>query len=452
MGDTSAFGLVPRCTSTLVKKQYHWGYLVVFMTTLLSLLIWLGSKWYFNDWYDDQWKYVAKIGSMGATTLICWAFILSTRFSIVERLFGGLDKVYKAHRHVGQAAFFLIFLHPIFLAMHRLPEWGHFASFFWFSGDWVRNTGIIALLMFIVLVAVSIWISLKYHVWKQTHHFFGLMLIVVIVHMVIADAEIMRFPLLRAWFFGWLAVAVLCYLYIRVLYRWWGPLYDYEVAKAPEHGDIIEIFLQPVRPHRHLKHRPGQFIYISFNTEKLSAEPHPFSISSPPRESHLRISVKELGDWTAALRKLQPGDRAHVWGPYGKFGDKIYLDRELNPVLIAGGIGLTPFLSMIKDEAFLEVENRKTHLIYSVVKPEEALYHDEIESLHLDHDKFVYIPHCSDEEGYLHAEVIGEKAGGLDGKMFLICGPAPMMDSVKEDLQKHGVGIERIFTEDFSVI
>jgi predicted ferric reductase len=433
-----------------LKKQYHWGYLVVFLTTLTSLLIWLGSKWYFNDWYDDRFKYVAKIGSMGATTLICWAFILSTRFQIVERLFGGLDKVYKAHRRIGETAFFLIFLHPIFLAMHRLPDWAAFGSFFWFSGDWIRNTGIIALLMFIVLVALSLWVKLRYHIWKQSHHFFGLMLIIVVVHMVVANAEIMRFPLLRAWFFAWIGLALLCYLYIRVLYRWFGPLYDYEVAEAREHGDIVEIYLKPLR--RHLKHRPGQFIYVSFDTEKLSAEPHPFSISSPPQSPHLRISVKELGDWTSELGKLQGGERVHIWGPYGHFGDKIYKDPKLEPVLIAGGIGLTPFLSMIKDEVFLAVENRKRYLIYSVVKPEEALYHDEIESLHLDHEKFVYIPHCSDEEGYLNAKSIGEKVGGLDGKMFLICGPAPMMNSLVEDLQKNGVGIERIFTEDFSII
>lgn len=435
-----------------MKKQYHWGYAVVITTTLLSLLIWLGSMWYFEDWYDDPFTYVAKVGSMGATTLICWTFILSTRFPIVERLFGGLDKVYKAHRQIGQSAFYLILLHPLFLGIRLLPEWGEFFSFFGFSGDVVRNTGIIALLLFIALVAVSLWISLRYDVWKQTHHFFGLMLLVIIVHMIVASAEIMRFPLLRAWFFAWLAVAVFCYIYIRLLYRWIGPLYDYEVVKTPERGDIIEIYLKPVRPRRHLIHRPGQFIYISFDTDRVSAEPHPFSISSPPGQAHLRISVKELGDWTSELGKLQGGERARIWGPYGKFGDKLNADPVLDPVLVAGGIGLTPFLSMIKDESFLQAEGRTTHLIYSVETPDEALYHDEIESLERERDQLVYIPHSSDEEGFLDATVIGEMVGGLDGKKFLICGPAPMMDSVTEDLQKHGVGIERIFTEDFSVI
>ena len=435
-----------------MKKQYHWGYAVIATTTVLSLLIWLGSMWYFDEWYDEPFTYVAKVGSMGATTLICWTFILSTRISVVERLFGGLDKVYKAHRHVGQTAFFLILLHPLFLALRLLPEWQQFLSFFWFSGDWVRNSGIIALLLFFALVSVSLWISLRYHVWKQTHHFFGLVLIVVIVHMIVANAEIMTFPVLRAWFFAWLAIAVLCYAYIRLLYRWIGPLYDYEVVATTERGDIIEISLKPVRPRRRLRHRPGQFIYISFDTDAVSAEPHPFSISSPPEEPHLRISVKELGDWTSGLDSLRGGERARIWGPYGKFGDNLAADPDLDPVLIAGGIGLTPFLSMITDDQLLHETDRTIYLIYSVETPDEAIYHDDIESLNLDPDRFVYVPHSSDDDGFLDATTIADKVGGLDGKTFLICGPAPMMESIADDLKKHGVGIERIATEDFSVI
>ncbi len=435
-----------------MKKQYYWGYTVVGATTLVSLLIWLGSMWFYDDWYDEPFTYVAKIGSMGATTLMCWVFILSTRFCVVERLFGGLDKVYKAHRRIGQAAFFLILLHPLFLALRGVPEWGEVISFFWFSGDAVRNTGIFALLLFVALIAVSVWISLRYHVWKQTHHFFGLVLLIVIVHMVIANAEIMRYPLLRVWFFAWLAIAVLCYVYIRVLYRWIGPLYDYEVVTVTELGDITEVYLTPVRPRRRLLHRPGQFLDISFDPDKVSAEPHPFSLSSPPHEPQLRISVKELGVWTSELSTLRGGERARVWGPYGTFGDALNTDLELDPVLIAGGIGLTPFLSMIRQEGFLEEGDRTAHLIYSVEKPDEALYHDEIESLNLDLDTLIYISHSSDEEGLLDAKTIGEKVGGLEGKKFLICGPAPMMESITEDLQKNGVGIERIVTEDFSVI
>lgn len=440
-----------RVLSAVMRKQYFWGYAVVVATTVMSLLIWLGSKWYFDEWYDDPFRYVAKVGSMGATTLICWTFILSTRFAIVERLFGGLDKVYKAHRNIGRVAFFLILLHPTFLAVPLIPQWGEFLRFFWFSGDWVRNSGIIALLLFIILVSLSLWIRLRYHVWKQTHHFFGLMLLAVIIHAIVADAEIMSYPLLTAWFFSWFAVAVFCFLYIRLLYRWMGPLYDYEVDSVARRGDVTELHLTPVKPGRRLAYRPGQFIYISLDADTVSAEPHPFSISSPPREPQLRLSVAEVGDWTNGLSGLQGGERVRVWGPYGQFGDRVHSDAGLDPVMIAGGIGVTPFLSVVADDRFLNAEDRTAHLIYSVVTPEEAVYHDEIASLDRD-DTLVYIRHNSDEEGLLDAEAIGEMVGGLDRKIFLICGPAPMMDSITKELRQHGVGIDRIFTEDFSVV
>lgn len=151
-----------------VKKQYLWGYLLVLNTLLITYAIWIGTMWYLDDWYDDAFKYPAKVGSMGTTLLMCWAFILSTRFKLVEYLFGELDKVYKAHRRIGELAFFLIFLHPVFLGWHLLPDWQSYARYFWFSPDWARNTGILSLVLFTVLVGLSIWITLQYHRWKQT--------------------------------------------------------------------------------------------------------------------------------------------------------------------------------------------------------------------------------------------------------------------------------------------
>lgn len=84
----------------------HRGLAAILVSLLISYALWLGSMAWYGDWYKDVWKYPAKVGSHGATLLMCWAFILSTRFKVVERIFGGLDNVYKAHRYVGEAAFF----------------------------------------------------------------------------------------------------------------------------------------------------------------------------------------------------------------------------------------------------------------------------------------------------------------------------------------------------------
>ena len=84
-----------------MKKQYYWGYLVVGLSLVLTYAIYFGSMWFYDDWYEYSLKHLAKIGSMGTTMLMCWALVLAARLRVVERLFGGLDKVYKAHRRIG---------------------------------------------------------------------------------------------------------------------------------------------------------------------------------------------------------------------------------------------------------------------------------------------------------------------------------------------------------------
>lgn len=441
----------------IVKKQYYWGYLVVGLSLVLTYAIYFGSMWFYDDWYESRLKYLAKIGSMGTTMLICWALVLAARLRIVERLFGGLDKVYKAHRRLGEVALCLIVLHPIFLALN--PEFD-FVRFFWTAqlpgeaGHYyvARMTGLIALAALVALTSLSLWISLPYHHWKQTHNFFGLVLVLVIFHGVVAQGEIMSYPMLGTWFALWAVVGVCCYFYIRVLYRWFGPLHDYLVDHVRTLGDITEVRLSPRDPKRKMAFHPGQFLYVYFDSPDLRAEPHPFSISSAPHAGTIRISVKKLGDWTEQHPALKPGQRAYVWGPYGKFGDHMREHTDKESVLVAGGIGITPFLSMVENEDFLAGKYNKVHLFYSVEVAEEAYYHDEIMALGVKEEHLHYIPHSSDSEGYLTPEVIADRVGDLKTKVYLICGPKVLMDSLREQLMEAGVPFEQIFTEDFSII
>ena len=441
----------------IMKKQYYWGYLVVGLSLVLTYAIYFGSMWFYDDWYEYRLKYLAKIGSMGTTLLMCWALVLAARLRVVERLFGGLDKVYKAHRRIGEAALYFIVLHPILLAVN--PEFD-FVRFFWIdplpgeAGHYyvARMTGLVALAALIALTSLSLWVSMPYNYWKQTHNFFGLVLVLVIFHGVVAQGEIMSYPVLGAWFAVWAVAGVSCYFYIRVLYRWFGPLHDYLVDHVRTLGDITEVHLRPLDPKRKMAFHPGQFLYVCFDSPDLRSEPHPFSISSPPEAETIRISVKKMGDWTKELPVLKSGQRAYVWGPYGKFGDHMRQHAENKSVLVAGGIGISPFLSMVENEDFKAGKYNKAHLFYCVEVAEEAYYHDEITALGMKEEYLHYIPHSSDSQGYLTPEVIADRVGDLKNKVFLICGPKTMMDSLLEQLMKAGVPFEEIFVEDFSII
>ncbi len=174
-----------------LRRRGHWGLVTIGLSLLVSYGIWIGSMAWYDDWYEDRWKYPAKVGSHGALFLMCWAFILSTRFGAIERFFGGLDKVYKAHRYVGQAAFYLVFLHPLFLAAHRWEE--GVGSYFSFFAEWRKPaiaTGAVSLLVFAGLVALSVYWKIAYNKWKQSHNFFGVLFILILVHAALGQGEI----------------------------------------------------------------------------------------------------------------------------------------------------------------------------------------------------------------------------------------------------------------------
>lgn len=427
-----------------------YGYLLIALSLLITYGLWIFVLWREDSLYESWLFYPAKVGSHGTLILMCWAFILSTRFRPVEKLFGGLDKVYQAHRLVGETAFFLILLHPIFLALAFSADPASFFRYLWFSDDWVRNTGIIALLAFVILVVLSIYFKIAYHKWKRSHDLFGLLLILVVVHGVMSGGEIITYSLLTYWHTVWVTVGLSAYVYIRLLYRFFGPQYNYVAESVVERPDsIVDIELAPAG--RRMRHDPGQFLYISMDADAVSEEPHPFSISSPPDSPTLRLSIKCLGDWTRSMNQIKPGDRARVFGPYGHFSDAFFDHPKLPAVMIGGGIGITPILSILHSQDLARREGESL-VIYSVVEREKAVYDAEIAASADAIPQVRYQAHYSKEEGYLNQEYLEKLLDQpLANYLWLICGPSPMMTAMKRLLEKAKVPNRQILMEEFNI-
>jgi len=438
-------------TPELLSPKRKWlGYGVITLSLLITFALWIGVMWRADDWYDDPWKYPAKVGSHGAILLMCWAFILATRFRWVERLFGGLDKVYKTHRLVGECAFFLIFSHPICLALGHTNTTGEFFRFLWFSEDWARNTGLIALALFALLVVLSIYVKIAYHLWKRSHNFFGILLVLIVIHAMIAGGEITRYPTLAVWHGAWVAMGLAAFAYISFFYRLIGPQYDYTTQSVKEVGDeVTEIHLAPAG--RPLRSQPGQFVYISFEADAVSKEPHPFSISSPPDARHLRLSIKRLGDWTKDVSEIKLGNSARISGPYGQFSRVLLKQANLTAVMIGGGIGITPFLSIVGSAAFAGRSGRSM-LIYSTKDQASAVYRNELRKRAKEVPTLTLVEHYSDETDYIDRAYLERLLDQpLREHLFMICGPAPMMDGLRAFLTDAGVKSKQILTEDFEI-
>src|SRR5690606_11363570 len=94
---------------------------------------------------------------------------------------------------------------------------------------------------------------------------------------------------------------------------------------------------------------PGQFVLVRFLSARFGMEEHPFTVSQMVTDGRLRLSIRNSGDFTAAIPKLKIGTPVVVSGPFGRFtAEKAITDKRL---FIAGGIGITPIRAMLEEAA-----------------------------------------------------------------------------------------------------
>ena len=153
-----------------------------------------------------------------------------------------------------------------------------------------------------------------------------------------------------------------------------------------------------------------------------------------------------MGDFTSQLGKVRTGDKVEVYGPYGRF----FVDNNTNKdlVFIAGGIGVTPILSIIQSLAKLRLQ-KKVFTFYLVATKNDLYREEELSGAHI--DKYKYSRWISSEKGSLKVENIASEVGNLNDKQFYICGPLEMMKTMSQQLIGKGINKKDIFFENFSL-
>jgi len=208
---------------------------------------------------------------------------------------------------------------------------------------------------------------------------------------------------------------------------------------------IVEIILTPVSGT--FSYTPGQFGFLSFKNSQMSSESHPFSFTSTNDEQHISVLIKKLGDYTEKINEIPIGTKALIEGPYGNFNYKI--SHNKNQVWIAGGIGITPFISMAK--SLKPTDHHTIDLYYCVRNPEEAVKVSELQALSQNlQGIFRFILYCSSQTGHISPQYITKNLGGLEQKSFFLCAPVPMIQAMRDGLRKAGISQNNIFSEEFN--
>lgn len=384
----------------------------------------------------------AQIGTLIggiAFLLMATAIFLATRPRFLENAFGGLDRMYKAHKMSGAVAGLLILVH-FFAIPKELPA----------GVDALLNPlvpsaplGMITMILLIISLAITLNRKIAYHRWRVPHKLMGVVFILATGHFLTTPAVFVEkfgpssFLLMAAAILG-----VLAYFYsLFGLSRRASTRFVVEAVNHLERA--TEIVLKPLA--EKLDFQPGQFAFVQINAKGFD-EPHPFTIASAPGEDKLRFTIKVLGDWTRKIREeLEPGVETTIHGPYGRFSSANAGNKQ---VWLAGGIGITPFLSTLR--AMQPDDPRQITLVYAARDKNEAVFLEEIQrkAQTLGNVKVVVLE--SNEGQFARVDIMKTKlADPLKTYDFFLCGPKPMVEGLSRGLRKEGVGKASIHTEAF---
>jgi len=195
--------------------------------------------------------------------------------------------------------------------------------------------------------------------------------------------------------------------------------------------------------------RGGQFFLWRFLTRGRWWASHPFSLSAAPDGRSLRLTVKDVGDFTGCMGAIAPGTRVVAEGPFGVFTDAAR--RRDKVALIAGGIGITPIRALLEDmPPGLDIA-----LIYRVVRAEDVVFRHELDALARERGvtlAYVVGDHTGAEGAYrLSPDHLRELVPDIADREAYVCGPPAMMRVVEANLHRAGVPRAAIHSERFAL-
>ncbi|MBT8338622.1 MAG: hypothetical protein HKP58_02985 [Desulfatitalea sp.] len=399
---------------------------------------------------DRSLLLVGKTIGLVAGALLLVQLVLVARLPALERMVSQ-NRLIAAHRVVGITLVGMAVVHPLLIFssddLRTIPvSWEY----------WPEIVGAFVLMAFLAMAMTAVgraFFRLPHHLWKIGHRLVVLPLMaVLVVHVFfVNDGYASGVPLV------FLIALVVCFAlgWIWVAVR---PLRRFHlhrvVSSAPAGDSAITVTLQPLNG-RGLSHAPGQFVYLRFRSRALSFEEHPFTIASAPEaQAQLRVTIRCCGDWTQRVGNVSSGDLAAVQGPFGLFSPEAIKGwRRL--ILIAGGVGITPMLSILAHLAAVG-DQRPLTLIWSNRTRSGRVHAEQIDDLgrRLNHCRIYHLfsrePEAGQQYGRIDRQRLSQYLGvHQPGTYVFICGPAGFMPTVQHALGRLGYPSTAIMTERF---
>jgi predicted ferric reductase len=404
----------------------------------------------------DFWTEFSVALGYSGLAIMGLQFGITARFRYVTEPWGE-DVIYHFHRQISLLAVGLVVVHPLImftvqpelLAVPRYSEVPLGAIF-----------AFVSVFSLLALVVTALWrakLKIPYEIWHLTHIALAIAAVTGgLLHMVGWSFYLVD-PWKRSLWIGLTIFWIGLLLYVRIVKPLLMLRRPYRVLDVrQERGDTTTLVMQP-DGHPGFDFRPGQFGWLTVWGSPFNITGHPFSFSSSAAATGGRVemSIRNLGNFTKDIQKVPAGKRVYLDGPYGAFTIGNPADMH---VLIAGGVGITPMMSMIRTLAD-RGDKRPIILLYGSKDWESITFREELETLKERLNLTIVHVLANPPSGWT-----GER-GFIDAAMFkrhlplpyadheyFICGPALMMDTIERALGEMNVPMSKYHSERYSFV
>ena len=416
-----------------------------------------------RPWMD---QFSSNLGML-AFNIILLEFWSTGRIKIISRLLG-IDWVLQVHQLFARTAVLLLVAHPFMYSLPGRPAYSPGPANESYLGLSSNSfvSGLIALIVLGIMVGLAITRNKsesKYETWRATHAIMAIAVALLGFHHTVHAGRFAQEPSMHLYWQIALGLALLSVAWVYLARPLIQSMHAYQVISIKETSHRIwELVIQHHRK-KIASYKAGQFAWLKLASPAPLYE-NPFSIAScsDNQSSQMTFLIKEVGDFTHQVKELKVGDKVYVDAPYGNFGHAIFSNKSDEIVLIAGGVGIAPILSLLKQTAKSndpQLLNKKIVLIYGNRIREQIVQIDQMMDLtSLKNFELAHV--ITEPDASWHGltgvldkvsleKILKSSAININTAQYFVCGPAVMIDSVENALANLGVSLGQIDSEKF---
>jgi predicted ferric reductase len=395
--------------------------------------------------------FAGNLTGMAGTYLALLMVLLVSRIPFIEQVLGQ-DGLLRWHRQLAPWPISLLVAHAVLLSAGyaqaaRAGPWREVNALLFSYPDVLLATVGLGLMCLAGVISIrAIRRRLRREVWWAVHLGMYLALAISFAHVIVLGPSFVGHPLTRlVWSVAWAATAG-----VVLAYRVGLPVvrsfrYRLRVAEVRPEGPGVVSVICAGRNLDRLAVSGGQFFFWRFLTPGLWWQAHPYTLSALPQPPLIRLTVKGVGDHSAALARLRPGTRVAIEGPYGIFTR--HAQRRPRALLIAAGIGVTAVRALLEDLP----RSARPVVLLRATRREDLVLHTELADL------------VKRRGGQLH-ELTGDRMSAaldqyalrrtvpdLKERDLYVCGPEAFVTSVVETARSLGIPGEAIHHEAYAL-